>query len=128
MTTALRIKLQEALDLIEKPITPSEIDEIKSILSTMKNFLGPDPEKYSAQWLKELVKEKGYTKLRLTKCSICYEELHYLFVKDEVFYKSTCGCSSWSPPQSRSYEDIEHTLRIQSTDDLRDSILSRLEI
>jgi hypothetical protein len=128
MTTALRMKLKEALDIIEKPSNPTSINEIKNILISMKDCLGKDPEKYSAEWLKELVKEKRYSSLGFRECSICNKTLHYIFVKDEVFYQSSCACSSWSPPRPRSYEDIAHTLRLQSTDELRDTILSRLEI
>jgi hypothetical protein len=89
-------------------------------------------EKYSAEWIREQVRERASTRLDLRSCSICGTPLYYEFEppggEDRVVYHSSCGCTTYyTPPHPSSYEDIARTLAMQSSDAIRDSIVARLD-
>jgi len=86
-----------------------------------------EPIKYSAEWIKQQVDEKGATELLHHDCGFCGYWVRYLFYQDGgVEFASACNCS-WSPPRVSFYEDIANWLAMQRNDEVRDRIMARLE-
>jgi hypothetical protein len=87
-----------------------------------------EPTKYSAEWIRDQVTEKKATRLNLRCCSLCNTELYYSFEPaDVVTFSSSCECVNYySPPRSSSFEEIARNLAMQSSDKIRDDIMSRL--
>lgn len=88
------------------------------------------PKKYSAEWVEDQVREKKANKLPHHDCAICGQWVSYKFYpvmndKYDVRFFSSCGCGS-APPQPSSFAKISDWLRMQSTDEMRDKIMSRL--
>lgn len=83
-------------------------------------------DKYSAEWVRDQVKAKSARNLPLHQCSLCNEWVGYQF--NDAFgplYDSSCGCKS-EPPRRKSYQDVADMLAMQSSDEIRDRIMSRL--
>lgn len=82
-------------------------------------------EKYSAEWIKEQVGDRTWLPLR--ECSICNSPLGYVVEDGRVGYNSNCGCVSYTTPlRECGFEGIAESLAIQSSDEIRDRMMSRL--
>ena len=78
---------------------------------------------YSAEWVKQQAAGKHW--LDHHDCSLCGCVVGYSFDGDDVYFNPACGCS-WGPSERRSFQDIADWLAMQSSDDIRDKIMSRL--
>lgn len=84
-------------------------------------------DKYSAGWIREQVEAKNAYSLPINQCTFCRDWVGYFFnaVGENVFYDSSCGCKS-EPPRRESYQGVADMLAVQSSDEIRDRIMSRL--
>jgi hypothetical protein len=82
--------------------------------------------KYSAEWVRQ--QAAGKTRLDHHDCGGCGYMTAYLFDGDNVYFDPGCHCSSYgpSPFEPCSFKDIANWLAMQSTDEVRDRIMSRL--
>lgn len=80
--------------------------------------------KYSAEWIREHVRTTGAYRLDHHRCGMCNSMVAYRFgAPDDVFFDSSCDCSS-SPEHLSSWSEIADWLAMQSSDEIRDRILS----
>lgn len=82
-------------------------------------------QKYSADWIRQQAQEKDASWLVNHDCSLCGTDVGYIINGDAVYYRSGCGCS-WSPDRPSSFQDIAAWLAMQSSDEIRDRIMSKL--
>jgi hypothetical protein len=81
-------------------------------------------DKYSAEWVAEQVAANGYTQLDHHDCSMCGYICRYVFEpRNVVYFDPGCYCTSGSGPRFASYEDVAGWLAMQSSDEIRESIL-----
>jgi hypothetical protein len=78
--------------------------------------------KYSAPWIRNLVKEKGAGWLSNHPCGICGIEVGYIFGDTRVYFRAGCDCS-WTPDTASGYDEIAEWLALQDSDEVRDKIL-----
>jgi hypothetical protein len=83
-------------------------------------------DKYSAEWVRE--QSAGKTRLDHHDCGGCGYMTAYIFDGPNVLFDPGCYCSRYgpSPMEPRSYESIAEWLAMQSSDEIRDRIMSRL--
>lgn len=83
-------------------------------------------QKYSVEWVKE--QAEGKTRLDHHDCSICGENVGYIIQGEFVEFDGNCGCVSYRwPARPSSFEEIAQFLQAQSSDEIRDRIMSRLK-
>lgn len=82
-------------------------------------------EKYSAEALRATVAANSYRMLDHHDCAICGVMVRYYFGPDgEVEFDPSCGCVSGDNSRPSSYEEIADWLAMQSSDEMRERILS----
>lgn len=83
-------------------------------------------EKYSAAWVKE--QSVGKTRLEHHDCGGCGYPTAYIFNGDAVYFDPGCHCfgSGPAPFEPRSFQAIADWLSMQSSDEVRDRIMARL--
>ena len=83
--------------------------------------------KYTAEAIAATVREHGYCMLMHHSCAFCGVWVRFLFGPDDrVVFDPNCECaSSFGGYRISSYQDISDWLGMQSSDDIRDKILSR---
>lgn len=84
--------------------------------------------KYSAEWVREQVIEKKATRLNLRCCSLCNTQLYYSFEPAGVVtFSNACECVRYyEPPRPSSFEEVASNLAMQSSDEIRDNIMTGL--
>lgn len=87
-----------------------------------------EPEKYSAKWVESEVRRRGARNLKVHNCSMCGYPCGYLFGADDdlppVVYDSGCDCTRGYSYCPSSYEDVAALLRMQSSDEIREKLMS----
>lgn len=134
MTAAQSAKFQEAVRLADTMDTWRMGHSFPSA-ATATEFA-----KYSEPWLRTLVVANGYSKLLHHDCGGCKYWVRYLFLppyeespdprvgpRRDVFFDPSCNCSSHhDDPRPSSFQEIADWLKMQSSDEIRDRILSRM--
>ena len=87
-----------------------------------------DLQKYSADWVREEVKRRGASLLLHHDCSLCGYPTAYHFGGPfaEVVFDAGCDCTHRSSLREASYDAIADWLAMQSSDDIREAIMSGL--
>ena len=82
-----------------------------------------------AQEVKKIIQDNDVRFVENHKCSLCEVpvgwEIHDA-EKDDVSYKSACGCS-YEPNRSSSFEEIARFYNIQSSPQSRESVLKSIK-
>jgi len=78
-------------------------------------------QKYTAAWVEE--QAEGAIWLNHHTCSLCNSMVGYGIEKGQVWFKSSCDCTSWSEPRPSSFNEIANWLNMQSSDEIRDQIM-----
>jgi hypothetical protein len=80
--------------------------------------------KYGAEWIKQQVGDRDWLPLR--RCSLCNQTIGYIIEHGQLYFVSACGCSSAGSPQPRTFDAIEETLAMQSSDEIRDRMMATM--
>jgi hypothetical protein len=80
-------------------------------------------EKYSAEWFKSQLTDQRF--LPHHDCALCGVWVGYVVNGDEVWFRSSCGCS-WAPERPSSFHEIAEWLAMQSSDEIRDGMVAQM--
>lgn len=67
----------------------------------------------TGEQVKEAVQKAGLSWVPSHDCSICGQDVGYIFDGDQVFYRSGCGCS-WSPDRPMTWDGVASHINMQT--------------
>lgn len=73
----------------------------------------------TAEEVKQACLDKDITSVDHHKCSLCDVMVRYIVLDGELYFDSSCGCTSLGCPEPKPWEDAANWINMQSKPEIK---------